>query len=218
VAAAIVASVFGAFTLNVLSGRPVGDIGQPAPDAAAAAEAAAPLFTVPATTAPPPVTAAAAPVAVTVPAPTGPVAIVSVGEFDPPPGDGRENPGQLGNLIDGNPQTVWSSLCYDEVGLGRKEGVGLVFELSGSAAGHTLSIASPTRNWSASVFVSQDRPSGVKGWGSPVSSRRDVTTATTTFPLEDAPGRYVLLWFTRLGASPVCRLPYDVRIAEVGLS
>ena len=95
--------------------------------------------------------------------------------------------------------------------------MGLVFELSGSASGHSLELTSPTRNWSASVFVSDSRPSTIRGWGPPVSARRDVTTPTTVFPLEDAAGRYVLVWFTRLGASPVCKLPYDVRIAEVRL-
>ena len=144
--------------------------------------------------------------------------IVSVGEFDPPPGDGRENPGQLSYLADGNPRTVWTSLCYDEVGLGPKEGIGVVFELSGSAASHHLQITSSTRQWSASVYVSDERPSTVRAWGNPVTTQRVIGEQTTDFSLEDAAGRYVLLWVTRLGVSPVCKLPYDIRIAEVALT
>lgn len=216
VAGGVVTTLVVAIGLSVLGGSPAGDTGQAPPDVVTVAPgAAAPAtFTVttteaPSTTAPP--ASAAGP---TTPAP---VSIVSIGEFDPPPGDGRENPGRLGNLIDGDPATTWSSLCYDEVGLGAKEGVGLVFELSGSAAGHALEVTSSTRRWSASVFVSDARPSAVRAWGPPVSSRRDITTPTVTFPLEDVEGRYVLLWITRLGESPVCKLPYDIRIGEVVL-
>jgi len=50
-----------------------------------------------------------------------------------------------------------------------------------------------------------------------VSARRDITTPTIDLPLEDASGRFVLLWVTRLGTSPVCKLPYDIRISEVKL-
>lgn len=204
--------------LSVLRDAPAGDTGQAPPDLVTLAPGAPVATFVVTTNAATSTTAAATASAAPGPTTPAPVSIVSIGEFDPPPGDGRENPGQLGNLIDGNPATAWTSLCYDEVGLGAKEGVGLVFELSGSAAGHALEITSATRRWSASVFVSDSRPSVVRAWGPPVSSRRDVTTPTVTFPLEDVEGRYVLLWITRLGDSPVCKLPYDMRIAEVKLT
>jgi eukaryotic-like serine/threonine-protein kinase len=216
VTASIVASVVGAFGLNVVAGRRVGDIGQPPPDAA---DAATPIVTVYFPPLPAPTTTSIAPAAdAAATSASTPVAIVSVGEFDPPPGDGRESPAKLGNLADGNVRTLWSSLCYDEVGLGPKDGIGLVFELSGSAAGHSLEVTSPTRSWSAAVFVSDERPSSVPAWGRAVSTRQGIVDTTTEFPLEDASGRFVLLWITRLGTSPVCKLPYDIRIAEVGLS
>ena len=211
---AVVALVVAALGLTLLTPKPAGDNGQAPPDVSSTepAEATPATFTVTSTTAPP-VTGSVAEASTVAP----PVGIVTIGEFDPPPGDGRENPGLLRNLLDGNTDTIWSSLCYDEVGLGAKEGVGLVFELSGSAAGHVLEVTSTTRRWSASVFVSDSRPPTLRAWGPAVSARRDITTPTIDLPLEDASGRFVLLWVTRLGTSPVCKLPYDIRISEVKL-
>ena len=213
-AGAVAALVVAALGLTLLTPRPAGDTGQAPPDVSSTepAQATPATFTVTSTPAPP-VTGSVAAASTVAPA----VGIVTIGEFDPPPGDGRENPGLLRNLLDGNADTIWSSLCYDEVGLGAKEGVGLVFELSGSAAGHVLEVTSSTRRWSASVFVSEARPPTLRAWGPAVSARRDITTPTIDLPLEDASGRYVLLWITRLGTSPVCTLPYDIRIGEVKL-
>src|SRR4051812_13328663 len=93
--------------------------------------------------------------AVTTTSPTtaapAPAAMTAVGEFDPPPGgDGRENPEQLGFLTDGRPDTAWSTVCYTDRNLAPKPGVGLVFQLSASAARHTLVVSSPTvGGWNA---------------------------------------------------------------------
>ena len=218
-AGAVVALVVAALGLSVLAPNPAGDTGQAPPDASTLAPNQPPAtFTVTTTSTTPPSTRSPASGATTV-ATTAPqdVRIVSIGEFDPPPGDGKENPGLLGNVFDDDPRTVWSSLCYDEVGLGAKEGIGLVFELSGPAAGHVLQVSSTTRRWSASVFVAESRPPTLRAWGPAVSARRDITSPTIDLPLEDAEGRYVLLWVTRLGDSPVCKLPFDIRISEVKL-
>lgn len=216
---AVVALVVAALGLSVLAPNPAGDTGQVPPDASTLAPNQPPAtFTVTTTITTPPSTGSPASGATTA-APTAPqdVRIVSIGEFDPPPGDGKENPGLLGNVFDDDPRTIWSSLCYDEVGLGAKEGIGLVFELSGPAAGHVLQVSSTTRRWSASVFVAESRPPTLRAWGPAVSARRDITSPTIDLPLEDAEGRYVLLWVTRLGDSPVCQLPFDIRISEVKL-
>jgi hypothetical protein len=143
--------------------------------------------------------------------------IVSTAEFDPPPGDGKENPALLSRMVDRDPSTYWTSLCYDDTGLGQKDGIGVIFQLSADAADHRLEITSTTRGWAASVFVAETRPDRLRAWGSPVASKRDVSDAVTSFALGPAHGTFVLLWFTHLGPSEDCRLPYAVRVAEASV-
>ena len=187
------------------SSRPAGDVGERPPDVTESPTTVVATGSVITTTTPPATTAAgrqAEPV------------IVSTAEFDPPPGDGKENPGLLGKLLDGDPATWWTSLCYDDPQFGAKEGVGVIFELTAPASNHRLEISSPTSHWSASVYVSEVRPDRLRQWGPPVASQRDVTGPSVIFDLGNAPGSYVLFWLTRLGPSVSCKLPYGVRISE----
>ena len=187
------------------SNRPAGDVGERPPDVTESPTTVAAIGNAVTTTAPPPTTVAGQP--------AEPV-IVSTAEFDPPPGDGKENPGLLGKLIDGDVATWWTSLCYDDPQLGAKDGVGVIFELTAPASNHRLEIVSPTAHWSASVYVSEVRPDRLRQWGPPVASQRDVTGLSAIFDLGNAPGRYVLFWVTRLGPSVSCKLPYGIRISE----
>ena len=55
-----------------------------------------------------------------------------------------------------------------------KPGVGLVFQLSAPAAGHTLVVTSPTTGgWDADVYVSDATHPTLDGWGTPVASTHD---------------------------------------------
>ena len=202
--------VFTTVLVTNRSDRPVRDTGERPIDLTAATTVVTTATSLAASTAPTtPTTAARA-------EPTDPV-IVSTAEFDPPPGDGKENPALLARMLDGNADTYWTSLCYDDPGLGQKDGIGVVFELSADAANHRLEIQSTTRGWSASVFVAATRPDRLRAWGSPVASQRDVSASLTSFALGPAHGTFVLLWFTQLGASEACRLPYAVRVGEAGI-
>ena len=199
--------VFTTVLVTNRSDRPVRDTGERPVDLTAATTVVTTATSLPVSTAPTTPTTAARP------EPTDPV-IVSTAEFDPPPGDGKENPALLARMLDGNADTYWTSLCYDDPGLGQKDGIGVVFELSADAANHRLEIQSTTRGWSASVFVAATRPDRLRAWGSPVASQRDVSASLTSFALGPAHGTFVLLWFTQLGASEACRLPYAVRVGE----
>ncbi|MGE0877401.1 MAG: serine/threonine-protein kinase [Acidimicrobiia bacterium] len=124
--------------------------------------------------------------------------IVALGEFDPAPGDGRENPRQLGALTDGNPQTVWTTERYNVRDLGRKGGVGLVFELSSTAPLGSLDVSSPSRGWAAEVFVADQLGPKLTDWGTSIA-RADSIAGNVTFSLSSRSGRYILLWITDLG-------------------
>jgi serine/threonine-protein kinase len=160
-------------------------------------------------------TTVASPTVLQAPPVSGDVAIVSAAEFDPAPGDGREHPEQLGLLTDGRTDTTWSTLCYRQPTMAPKDGVGLVFWLSGPAGGHTLVLDSPSSGWSASVFVAAEVGARLRDWGPPVDQGDDLGPGTIALDLGDASGRYVLVWLTDLG-DPSCRaLPHQVRVGEV---
>jgi hypothetical protein len=159
-------------------------------------------------------------VASTVPA-TAPAVIVSTGEFDPPPGgDGRENPSQTGNLIDGQDTTMWSTVCYSDRDMAPKPGVGLVLGLSASTRGHALVASSPTTGgWGADVYVSNTTHDALSDWGRPVATVRDAPAGQTRLDLGDTDGRYVLLFVRELGNStPPCQRPWQLRISELSIT
>ncbi|WP_045876922.1 protein kinase family protein [Pseudofrankia sp. DC12] len=64
-----------------------------------------------------------------------PITPVNVVSFDPPPGDGSENNGQVARAYDGNPATQWETEGYlppYTFGNPAKKGVGLLFDLGQS--------------------------------------------------------------------------------------
>jgi serine/threonine protein kinase len=65
-----------------------------------------------------------------------PITPVNVTSFDPPPGDGAENNGQVPKATDGNPATQWETEGYFAgaymFGDPKKKGVGLLFDLGKS--------------------------------------------------------------------------------------
>jgi serine/threonine-protein kinase len=150
-----------------------------------------------------------------------PASVMAVGEFDPPPGgDGRENPEQLGFLTDGRQDTAWSTVCYSDRNLAPKPGVGLVFQLSAPANGHTLVVTSPTTGgWTADVYISDATHATLDGWGAPVASAHDAAAGQTRFELGAATGHYVLLFVTSLGQSVApCQRPWQLQISEIAVT
>ncbi len=149
------------------------------------------------------------------PTPAGPVSITATAEFDPPPGDGRENPGQLGALVDGDPATTWSTVCYESATFGAKGGVGLRFRLSAPPVGMALEVTSPTTGWSARVFLATTAGPTLAGWGTAASAGTNLPAGTVRFPLAGA-GTEVLLWLDRAGrAISGCTFPYQIRLSDV---
>lgn len=141
--------------------------------------------------------------------------LTAAAEFDPPPGDGAEHPGQLAALTDNDLLSEWTTVCYDNDQLLPKKGVGLIFELVNPSAGNNIELTSKTAGWSASVYVSSNVGDTLAKWGPVVSQGKDIPVGTASFPLGSSPGRYVLIWFTRLGKSNLCKLPYQMRVSEV---
>jgi serine/threonine protein kinase len=159
------------------------------------------------------------------PPPASPVAsgetpdIVGAAEFDPLPGDGRENPGQLERLTDGDLTTAWTTVCYESNYLYPKSGVGVALELNGPVAGNRLQITWPAAPWRVQVYVADAPGVTLADWGDPVAERGAESAGNAFFSLGGSSGDHVLIWLTQLPEGDGCgENPYRGQIGEVALT
>lgn len=142
----------------------------------------------------------------------GALKISTITAFDPPPGDGKENDGDLAFAIDGDRSTAWASETYFNPTTAPKRGVGFVLDLGRSATVDSVAMESPLSGWAASVYVSDQRPSDLEGWGRPVASQANLGTSAKLTAQPPTSGRYVLVWFTTLVRTGD---RYRVQVSEV---
>jgi putative peptidoglycan lipid II flippase len=142
------------------------------------------------------------------------IEIVDVADFDPPPGNGEEHPEDVGNAVDGDPATVWSTLTYfNDPELGNlKEGVGLVLDL-----GETQPVSAVTLDLVGAGTTIELRAAEQLGQTAAdfdlVASAEEAGESVTLEPVEPVQARYLLLWLTRL--PPVGGDEYSAEVAEV---
>ena len=143
--------------------------------------------------------------------PAVPLAVTQVDDVDPSPGDGRENPDEVGNVADDDPATTWSTESYVTQDLGGKGAVGLQFTLDAVHPVSALEVDVEEGPWNASLYLS-DTPFKTVPDGTPATTGTDLGT---TARLEVAPptaARYVLLWITSVPASGTGATPYRLTI------
>lgn len=127
-----------------------------------------------------------------------PVAL-SATAFDPFGRDG-ENDDLAGQAVDGDTATAWKTEQYDTRRLGGlKPGVGLVVDLRESQDLNTLTVTSPTNDWTAEIYVSDTAHATVGDWGAPITTMPNTAAGTTTADLDGARGSFVLIWIVDLG-------------------
>jgi serine/threonine-protein kinase len=138
-----------------------------------------------------------------------PVSLASVAAHDYNPfGTEPEHPKQVANVIDGDPNTVWSTEHYLNGTLGRKPGTGLYIDAAPGLRARALEIQTPTPGFAATVYAA-DRVDGSLPFGSPENlAERGWTqlsplqtvgaTSTIHFNAREARYQYFLLWITRL--------------------
>ena len=105
-------------------------------------------------------------------APATPIAIAAVAAYDPE-GNGEENDDlAMAALADGDPATVWRTVCYARSLMGDKPGVGLALTFAAPAAG-TLSFDVGTAPFQVEVFASAADavPPGFAEWGAAVADK-----------------------------------------------
>ncbi|HEY3702953.1 MAG TPA: protein kinase [Acidimicrobiales bacterium] len=135
-----------------------------------------------------------------------PVVVTRAAAFDPPPGDGVEDNGDLSHLIDGDPSTIWHTEFYGSRQFGGlKPGVGFVLTLDQSRRLQDLALTSPTPQYDASVYVANSSPSQLSGWGQPAATVTNAP-ARAVVPLHGRQGSHVLVWFTRLSPTNLVQI------------
>lgn len=126
----------------------------------------------------------------------------------------QENPDTVGNTVDGDPSTVWTTLTYNEnFGPGGlKTGLGVVVDLGEVRAPQTVEITVPEGGETGfSLFLSNRRPSFVAGL---TRVARQTGSGTVEVSLNGQNrGRYLVVWLTSLPGTDDGR--YQGEIAEI---
>ena len=135
--------------------------------------------------------------------PLGPVGIASITSYDPNGDDGEENEALTPFLLDGNPETQWSSTCYANQFFGSKQYVGLTIRLSQPATG-TLNLAMGNAPWTIEVYQSMEGGKAtVSEWGERTALKFNSRRRGSTFDII-TPAQYLLVLFTEAGRGPAC--------------
>jgi len=128
-----------------------------------------------------------------------------------PFGTGPENRSEIGNVVDGDPNTTWSTEQYYDGTLKKPAGVGVGVYLDAAPGvfGRALEIQTPTPGFAAQVYVANQielslpygspTPLTARGWQGPVGQSAFVHDRER---IQLNPGaqrfRYYLLWITTL--------------------
>jgi hypothetical protein len=134
----------------------------------------------------------------------GAVSLTSVRSYDPNGDDGVENEAQIPLLLDNNPATSWTTVCYGDRFFGSKGGLGLVLEMSGTGIG-TISANFGNGPWNAEVYSvdSPTVPARLEDWGLRVANGYGENAGVGTFKVQ-TPGHYMLLLLREIGRSGSC--------------
>ncbi len=117
------------------------------------------------------------------------VRLTAVGALDPE-GDGRENDELATLAVDGDVATAWQTERYTSF---FKTGVGLVLDAGRRVKITRVELVSPTPGFVAEIRAGASRD----GPFNRIAAGR-VAQETTRFPVAARPGRYVVVWITKL--------------------
>lgn len=145
------------------------------------------------------------------------VNLIGVKSFDPDGDDKVENEDLLPLLLDSDPISEWTTVCYGNEFFGSKAGVGVVASLSGVGIGDLIATFA-NAPYSADVFVStaDTAPTTVEDWGLRVGTTYSKDAGPATFAI-DAPARHVLLLLREIGRSNSCSNanPFKGRVSSL---
>jgi hypothetical protein len=130
----------------------------------------------------------------------------AVHDYDPPPGDGSENPEQRGLALDGDKTTAWETENYDTPDLGNiKSGVGLYLDAGRPVVARAMRIFTPKSGWSFQLYVANQVPADLRGWTLVGGDKMDSSRKTVNLDTAGQRSRFYLLWITHLTQSSTGR-------------
>ncbi|MFN5841468.1 MAG: hypothetical protein ACK45J_10700, partial [Acidimicrobiaceae bacterium] len=149
-----------------------------------------------------------------------PVTLLGIRSYDPGGDDGEENESMVPALLDNNPATLWTSLCYGSKYFGSKAGLGLVLQLSGTGIG-TLNANFANGPWNAEIYVSTAEviPATLPEWGTRIGTSYSTKPGLATFDVK-TPARNVLVYLREMGRSPDCsnKNPYQSMLSDLSFT
>ncbi|WP_019874401.1 protein kinase family protein [Sporichthya polymorpha] len=153
-------------------------------------------------------------------APLVAIPITATRDFDPPPGNGSENPRQARLAVDDRPRTAWRTVAYNTRAFGGlKPGVGLVLDLGDARTVRQVKLRLPDEGASieirAAALTANSAPSALSAFRVAASTAAAAREETLRFA-SAVRTRFVLIWITQLPPGP--GPTYRGGISEVSVS
>lgn len=137
---------------------------------------------------------------------TSPIALKAATAFDPPPGDSREHNAEASNVLDGNPQTDWSTERYQGAVFAQgKPGVGIYVTARTPIAAKTARILTPDTDLAVDIYGAQTPAQSLTGWQLLGGASGNINGKTIELAAKQ-PFKYYLVWIKRLPASGRARI------------
>jgi tRNA A-37 threonylcarbamoyl transferase component Bud32 len=138
-----------------------------------------------------------------------PVSLASVAAHDYNPfGTEPEHPKQVANVLDGDPNTTWSTEHYLNATLGSKPGTGFYIDAAPGLRARALEVQTPTPGLTAAVYGSNHFDGALpfgsaqslseRGWTQLAGAQRIAARSTIHLDGSESRYRYYLFWITRL--------------------
>ncbi len=128
-----------------------------------------------------------------------------------PYGNEPEHPTEVANVVDGDPETAWSTEHYREDTFGHKPGTGIYIDAAPGLRARAIEVQTPTPGFTAAVYAAkrfaahlpyEDSASlTARGWVALVAPRTVGAQSTIRLNTAGAVYRYYLLWITHLPAN-----------------
>jgi hypothetical protein len=134
------------------------------------------------------------------PAELAAISVAGATDFDPA-GNGEENPSDVGNIVDGDPETVWDTVNYFDPLEDQKAGVGVYLDLGqiSSVSEVRLALLDAGANFELRIAPEEatQAPGDLDDWTA-VDTVEDAEQNVTRTLDEPVRTRYLLVWFTQL--------------------
>jgi tRNA A-37 threonylcarbamoyl transferase component Bud32 len=125
-----------------------------------------------------------------------------------PYGNEPEHPTQVANVVDGDPETVWSTEHYHEGSFGHKPGTGIYIDAAPGLRARAIGVQTPTPGFTAAVYTAKSFDANIpyedpesltgRGWVELAPPRTIGAQSTIRLNTHGVVFRYYLLWITRL--------------------